>query len=205
VNPLKQPIDTIGFGVPAAEFDPHHFAVIVPAGRGEPVTIVERFGIKAGIGNTPEEEVRCVLARCAWAAIADAAKQTFNERLKANGLKTARWQVGEVKVARLLGKELMVLAWAVEKAEPGNYANAVRNWIGLRPEERWWLFSMAATASGRAEDGDIGWRKAIRFGLAEAPSQIEMRLDGGEALKPRLSPGRRAKEPETLPLLEGIA
>ena len=52
--------------------------------------------------------------------------------------------------------------------------NAIRNWVGLSPEERWWLFSMAASMTGTAEDVDIGWRKAIRIALTENPTGEEV-------------------------------
>ena len=52
---------------------------------------------------------------------------------------------------------------------PTLYGNAVRNWIGLRPEERWWLYTITAAATGRPEHADIGWRKALRFALTENP------------------------------------
>jgi hypothetical protein len=77
--------------------------------------------------------------------------------------------VGINKVERLLGKELLVLAWAVENASPEAVPNAVRNWIGLRPEERWWLFTITAAATGLPEHANIGWRKALRFALTENP------------------------------------
>jgi Protein of unknown function (DUF3780) len=43
------------------------------------------------------------------------------------------------------------------------------SWIGLRPEERWWLFNITAAATGYVEHADIGWRKALRFALTENP------------------------------------
>jgi hypothetical protein len=73
------------------------------------------------------------------------------------------------KIERLLGKELLVLAWAVEGANPDTVPNAIRNWIGLRPEERWWLYTVTAAATGGTEHAEIGWRKALRFALTENP------------------------------------
>ena len=43
---------------------------------------------------------------------------------------------------------------------------ALRNWLSLRPEERWWLFGMAAADGGHMNDRDHGWRVALRFALA---------------------------------------
>jgi len=47
---------------------------------------------------------------------------------------------------------------------------AIRNWLGLAPEERWWLFTMTAAATGHALHGrGRCWRKAVRFALTENP------------------------------------
>ena len=40
---------------------------------------------------------------------------------------------------------------------------------GMKPEERWWLFTVTAAATGEAEDNGIGWRKALRYTLTENP------------------------------------
>lgn len=160
---------TIGFGVPD-EIDPHHFAIIIPAIRGADVSIVENFGLRGGSHGLPESVERCRLGRSIWNAIADDVKRVLNERLKEKKVGTSRWHSGENKVERLLGREVCLLAWAVEAADKDLTPIAVRNWIALKPEERWWLFSMAVGLSGTAEDADIGWRKAIRIALTEAPA-----------------------------------
>ena len=79
-------------------------------------------------------------------------------------------QSGVNKVERLLGRELCVLAWAAECTATHLIPNAIRNWVTLRPEERWWLFAMAANITGTSEDADIGWRKALRVALSETPT-----------------------------------
>ena len=44
------------------------------------------------------------------------------------------------------------------------------NWLGLAPEERWWLYTMTNAATGHAiKDRNRGWRKAVRFALTENP------------------------------------
>lgn len=163
---------TTGFGCPNTT-DPHYFAVEIPAGRSGFVSIVEQYGVRAGIGGLPETAERCRLPRHIWGAIAEELKRDFNERLAAKKLPTSRWIVGVNKVERLLGKELLILAWAVERADPALIPNALRNWIGLKPEERWWLYTMTAAASGSADDSDVGWRKALRFALTENPADEE--------------------------------
>lgn len=161
---------TIGFGCPN-ELDPHHFRVEIPAGRAANVIITEHYGIQAGIHGNPEIAERCYLPRQVWTAISEDVKREFNQRLKEKQLPTSRWSIGENKVERLLGKELLVLAWAVEQADLSVISNAIRNWIGLRPEERWWLYTMTAAATGGPGNAGIGWRKALQHALTENPSE----------------------------------
>jgi hypothetical protein len=149
--------------------------VTVPRGRNEPVRIVEQFGLRAGHAGMPDSLERVELERAKWTAIADPMRRVFNERLKEKGIASGRWGVGENKVERLLGKELCVLAWAVEDAHRDLIPVAVTNWSGLKPEERWWLFTMTAAASGGVDDSDLGWRKALRFALTENPVETVAR------------------------------
>ncbi|WP_294539787.1 anti-phage-associated DUF3780 domain-containing protein [uncultured Rhodoblastus sp.] len=164
---------TIGFGAPN-ELDPHHFTVEIPAARTEPVVITEHFGLRGGSNGLPDSVIRCLLPRAAWSGIAEEAKRVLNERLKEKKLHSSRWASGTNKVERLLGRELCILAWGVEAAPKESIPNALRNWVGLRPDERWWLFSMAASMTGGAEDTEIGWRKAIRIALTENPTGEEV-------------------------------
>ena len=159
---------TVGFGCPVG-VDPHHFVVDLPIGRSAPVVIAEAYGIKAGLNGLPEVAERCYLPRATWSMISEEVKRDFNERLRSKKLATSRWTTGMNKIERLLGKELLVLAWAVEAADPDTVPNAIRNWIGLRPEERWWLYTVTAAATGGPEHAEIGWRKALRFALTENP------------------------------------
>ncbi|PIP40031.1 MAG: hypothetical protein COX19_06575, partial [Desulfobacterales bacterium CG23_combo_of_CG06-09_8_20_14_all_51_8] len=40
----------------------------------------------------------------------------------------------------------------------------------LFPEERWWLYTQTAAATGHGvQDRGKGWRKAVRFALTENP------------------------------------
>jgi hypothetical protein len=161
-------LETVGFGCPKG-IDPHHFVVELPPGRTAPVLISEVYGIQAGINGLPEIVERCCLSRSLWSQIAEDLKREFNDRLRSKKMSPSRWTTGSNPVERLLGKELLVLAWAIERADPDTIPNAIRNWIGLRPEERWWLYTMTAAATGGAQHTDIGWRKALRYALTENP------------------------------------
>src|SRR6266852_6856445 len=85
-------------------------------------------------------------------------------------LKTGRWKAGQTPLSRLFGKELVLLAWAIEDADPSLISVAVKNWLGLAPEEHWWLFTITNAATGHAITGrNKGWRKAVRYALTENP------------------------------------
>lgn len=154
---------TLGFGVPATS-DPHHFIVQIPRGSSQPVLISEHLGLQAS-----EETVidRVQLERPRWTAIRCEVQRAFNQRLKAHALKSSSWKVGDNPVDRLLGKELCVLAWAVEGMDADKIPVAVSNWLALRAEERWWLFGMAAQGTGGLGDGHHGWRLALRHALGD--------------------------------------
>jgi hypothetical protein len=185
-----------GFGCPNT-VDPHHFKVVIPAGRADDVSIIEDFGLRGGTNGIPERAERCRLARALWTAVANTVKQAFNERLKERSIPTGRWIVGENRLDRLLGKELCVLTWAIETVTEGQVPNALRNWLALSPEERWWLFSKAAAGTGQAEHIDVGWRKAIRVALTEVGE------DAVTPARPRKRVVRSHEEAET-PLLDLI-
>ncbi len=181
---------TLGFGVPATS-DPHHFKVIIPKGNGGKVQIIEHLGLQV---HSDEFAVidRVLLERPRWTAIRSEIQRAFNARLKEHKLKTSAWKVGENQVDRLLGKELCVLAWAVEGMTMEKIPVAVRNWLALRPEERWWLFGMAAMNTGGIGDGERGWRLALRHALGDVAQN--------ELLKPRTL--KRAQSVAELPLFD---
>ncbi|SEH05317.1 anti-phage-associated DUF3780 domain-containing protein [Candidatus Venteria ishoeyi] len=177
---------TLGFGVPAGS-DPHHFKVIIPKSNSGKVEISEYLGLQAQSDDLAVID-RVLLERPRWTAIRGEVQRAFNLRLKEHKLKTSAWKVGENMVDRLLGKELCVLAWAVENMEMEKIPVAVRNWLALRPEERWWLFGMTAMNTGRVNDGNRGWRLALRHALGDI-AQNE------EPIKPRQlkrTPGDKA-------------
>ena len=109
-------------------------------------------------------------------------------------------------VARLFGKELVLLAWAIEDAEPGLAYTAIQNWRGLAPEERWWLYTMTAAQTGHHAQKNRGWRKAVRAALTEnpvhggaaAPTSAERRKEARLLARARPAPGQ-ANLLESLP------
>ncbi len=164
---------TRGFGVPATS-DPHHFVVAIPRGNTAPILIREHLGM--GSESAREQVIdRVLLERSRWTAIRAEVQRAFNARLAEHNLAGGTWKVGETPVDRLLGKELCILAWAVERLDPEKIRVAVRNWLALRPEERWWLFGMTAVATGGVQDAEKGWRVALRFALGDVAQNAQLK------------------------------
>lgn len=162
---------TIDFGA-ADKFGAHLFRVEISASRNDPVVIVEDYGYRGQQGGIPREEERALLQRPTWSAIADIARREFNDRLKAANVLTGRWHTGVNLVDRLLGKELCVLAWAAETANEDQLPVICSKWAALRPEERWWLFSMTVAEAGLPDDAQRGWRRALFLALSDGEKPV---------------------------------
>lgn len=161
----------IGFGFIPSESQ-HHFLVIIPRGRDEKVIIYERFKWQEGVEvqsiDYTMDRPKVELVKYKWKQIENALKNEFNSRLKKEKIPVGKWHTGQVPVQRLFGKEMVLLAWAIEDCDPSVIPTAIKNWLGLSPEERWWLFTMTNAATGNLYD-KRGWRKAIRYALTENP------------------------------------
>jgi hypothetical protein len=110
-----------------------------------------------------------MLSRAKWLKIVDALEEELNQRLRNAGMKASSFKVDGTPVARLLGKEMLLLAWALEDADPTLASAAIQNWRGLSPEERWWLYTMTAAQTAHHSKRNVGWRKAVRYALTENP------------------------------------
>ncbi len=157
-----------------------HFVVIIPGGTTQTIVISEHLSWDPGrieesvhYGESFDGQVRSCLDRNKWNALADGVRAEFNRRLKKEGKPSGRWKSGVNILNRILGKELTLLAWAIEDADPALTLTAIANWQGLTPEERWWLYTMTAAATGNYVTGrNRGWRKAVRYALTENPVSI---------------------------------
>ena len=158
---------------------PHHFVVRVR--RDGSAVIEERHVWEAADGGevgAPEVAagdgaplLKVTLDGYRWERIAEPVAGDFNRRLRAAGSPVGRWLKGETVLAAHFGKELTLLAWAVEEIDPTVMPSMLANWLGLAPEERWWLYTtINATATAtQPPDPERGWRKAIRIAFAENP------------------------------------
>jgi len=182
---MASKIKTLGFGFVPSESH-HHFIVNIPYARSKDKNIYiseqnewaeneERRKLIQKLSRDGSM-LRVILPSTKWSEIADEVRAEFNRRLQYNGLKTGKWKAGLTPISRILGKELVLLAWAIEDADPSLIPVAVKNWLGLAPEERWWLFTMTNAATGHALSGKgKGWRKAVRFALTENPVSSDVK------------------------------
>lgn len=155
-----------------------HFLLLIPESSHLPVEISEhlswdpdRVGLNTHLNPERQDgQVRSRCPRAKWNDIADAVRVEFNTRLKAQSHPAGRWKTGYNPLTRPLGKELCLLLWAIEDADPALVSTALANWQGLTREERWWLYTMTAAATGNYATGrNVGWRKAVRYALTENP------------------------------------
>lgn len=221
--------ETVGFG-----FEPggggYHFVVEIPP-RGEgPVTASEHFvygesveeaASRARFSDDPNRPIvrppnpKVEIAYGKWERVAEEARAEFNRRLLGAGMSKSAWKPGENRLAPFLGRELVLLLWAMEDADPGSIPNILANWQGLAPEERWWLYTTINATSGHASQGrGRGWRKAIGIAFAEndvthsdaGSGYFSSRQAGGSRVT-RRGGGRRAAaeedQPPQLPFEDG--
>jgi len=183
---------TFGFGVDPEETQNHFFVVIPPKGTDKPIQIYERFAWtpptlfdalpKSEQPKGNEEKpvyadgqvlqrsdlLRMEISRHKWSLLVKDLTAEFNARLRESKLSVGRFVIGGTPVERLFGKEMMVLLWGIEDCDPSNIPTAIRNWKGLLPEERWWLYTTTNASTGGLKDKK-GWRTALRYALCENP------------------------------------
>jgi hypothetical protein len=167
-------IQALGFGY-IPEETKHHFLVVIPRSPNQKVAVYERFTWDDSETQTSDMEcssLKLRIDRHKWDLVKDAIQQEFNNTLKENNILVGRFKIGEVPIERLLGKEMVLLLWAIEDSDPKLIPLALKNWLGLSREERWWLFTMTNAVTGQADD-KRGWRKAIRYALTENPIDDE--------------------------------
>jgi hypothetical protein len=159
--------------LPNLGFDPaesaYHFVVLI---NEDKVTIEERFSVEDEVQPAFAPQLRAVIDSYRWNRLNEVVQSHFNRRLQDAKRKTAKFGQGEHLLAPHLGKELTLLAWATEGLDPTDLPNAIANWLGLAPEERWWLYLMVKSSSAGIEPiaNPRGWRKAIRIAFGESPA-----------------------------------
>lgn len=181
----QEPVGTIGFGFSPAPRACYHFVVSIPRVVGGTVKAAEHFVFGEEVEDAAARErfaeeplaypirppqVKVELSLHKFDGVADEVRAEFNRRLRQQGMKASNWKPGENRLAAHMGKELVLLLWAIEDADPSLIPTALANWQGLAPEERWWLYTTINAASGHAVEGrGRGWRRAIGIAFTENP------------------------------------
>jgi hypothetical protein len=197
-------------------YQEHGYLVYLTKGREARAQVFEVFGrlpTEREPQWAPETILRCEVGRNVWDVVSPEARAEFNRRLKLEGKPAGRWGADDTSVQRLLGKELLVLLWAVElpDVKPEEMAVAIRNWLGLKPEERWWLYTMTAAATGLAHQSGMGWRGALRqalcfgtrsdafhLGAVTGRGTLEPRVNAGFAPPRKKARGKKSDDPDFL-------
>jgi len=167
----------MGFGYIPKETK-HHFLIHIPKNRNAHIVVYERFEwdeAKEQKTDIEDSKIKTKISRDKWDALKDVAEKELNRRLRTNNIIIGKFKSGNIPLEGLLGKELVLLLWAIEDADPSLIKDGLINWLGLSPEERWYLFTMTNAATGHYLN-KRGWRKAVRFALTENPTGNE----GGE-------------------------
>lgn len=129
---------------------------------------IEKDNIKVFItyDNGITKDLQIIINNQQWELIKDAMINRYKKSLKTNNYKINRIIKGENKLNTLLAKETILLFWGIEGTEnKDNINSAIRNWEGLSPEERWYLYTM--TNANLSKDINKGWRGAIKKILIE--------------------------------------
>ena len=146
----------------------HDFYVVIPGKHeNDTVQIIERYFWPSD-DDRRLDILRLELPRERWDLVSKGISDEFNRRLKAEKQPSGRFTIGGNPVERDLGKEMMVLLWGIEHCDLDTIPAAIRNWRGLNPVERLWLYNMTNATAGQIYD-DKGWRKALRYALCENP------------------------------------
>ena len=179
---------TFGFGVEPEESQNHFFVVIPNRGEDDKVRVYERYTwTQDSLSDIlPKDErerlsvyadgqrlvkndiLRIEVSKHKWNLVSKELTAEFNARLKEQKKKIGKFSPGGTPVEKLFGKEMMVLLWGIEDCDPSNIPTALRNWKGLMPEERWWLYTMTNASTGGLYDRR-GWRTALRYALCGNP------------------------------------
>lgn len=174
--------DLIGFGFDPLESE-NHFYVVIPKDKKQEVCIYERFRWDVEYDQVirRQDVLKLKISYYKWSKLVREVVSEFNMRLKGKKKPIGRFVIGGTPLDKLLGKELMVLLWGIENNDPSGIPTAIRNWKGLLPEERWWLYTMTNASTGGINDKK-GWRTALRYALCENPVDESRQISMTELL-----------------------
>jgi len=166
--PAKKGAVVGNFGVEERDEEPH-FLVEVPTARSGTVRLWE---VRQTVDDRLVRLPRAELNRTQWDEIVPTMEQAFNRQLTEDGLRPGKFRrVGETRLALSnLGKEMMVLVWAIESLAETDLSVVRASWLQLHRIERWWLFNMTVAVNGDLNNRGHGWRLALMYALSARPA-----------------------------------
>lgn len=164
------------FGVDERDNEPH-FLVDVPRARSG---VVRLWEVRQTVDDALVRLPRAELNRTQWDAIAVTMEHEFNRELAEEGQRLGRFRkTGETRLSLSnLGKEMMVLAWAIEELPETDLSTVRAAWLNLHRIERWWLFNMTVAINGHVSNRGHGWRAALMHALSARPADPERERQG---------------------------
>jgi hypothetical protein len=156
------------FGVEDREEEPH-FLVEVPTARSGTVRLWE---VRQTVDDRLVRLPRAELNRTQWEEISPTMEKEFNRQLAEDGMQPGKFRrTGETRLSLSnLGKEMMVLVWAIESIPETDLSVVRASWLQLHRIERWWLFNMTVAVNGDLNNRGHGWRLALMYALSARPA-----------------------------------
>ena len=116
----------------------------------------------------PRRSELAVIPAALWRAVSDRVVRELVEGMgdAERSKKVPVLKRGTNRLSPLIGRELVILFWALTEAATDHHTEAIlHGWRELAREERWWLYAKAAAPGQRQ---GAGWRLALFHALAEA-------------------------------------
>lgn len=161
-----------GFGIES--MDDNYFIIEINESINK-IKVKEVFQIQyidgdSVINNNIEKDVVSIEISQFPKTIQSEISKVFNKQLKESNLKRGSWgKDGKTYLNKFLGKELLVLFWAIENCDCLKDIKSIfNNWKMLKPTERWWLYTMISNESNFNSESisPTNWRKAIKIALS---------------------------------------
>lgn len=151
------------------------------------VSFIENTHAKHRIHGPEPIIEKAVLSLATWKRVATSVAKELNRRIKADDdLKNcpqAKWVEGKNQVDLSLGRELLVLVWAMEQLEdsPEGVETILQAWSALSPEDRFFFYRMINASTGRVQDRETFRRKGLAClllgNLDRLPKKIKLSSD----------------------------
>lgn len=165
-----------GFGIEPAQVAQHIFEIEIP--HSGSLRIFERL-VYAPEGYVPLSKNGCILFSEdlevkinqlvislpveKFELVKNRVEMELNRVLEHEKKSSGIFSDSNVGIDISLGKELLVLLWAIEDISDADLIHTcLVNWLGLSSPERWFLYNMAHSSKGKR-----GWRRALSVALAE--------------------------------------